>query len=90
MYATHLEQATDSKGRNERVYFLRGATEDETHVAARAKDSCTHILDVLSNMVMRPHPTVITAQAPHMIGRYDPVRVTTTPEDPDSTAPPRE
>lgn len=56
------------------------------HVVSRAKDSCTHILDVLSNMIMRPHPMVITIQAPHTVGRYDPVRVTITPESADTIA----
>lgn len=87
---TYLEQATDSKARNKRVYFLGGTTKNETHVEAQAKDSCTHILEVLSNVVMRPHPMVITTQAPHIIGRYDPVRVTSTPESADSIELPRE
>ncbi|KAF8559806.1 hypothetical protein OG21DRAFT_1503029 [Imleria badia] len=48
--------------------------------------SCVTILDILSNMIMRPHPMVIKTQPPHMIGRYDPVRATSIPESTDCMA----
>jgi len=54
------------------------------------EDDRTYVVELSSNIIIRPIPAAKTAYETHIIGRYCPVRETIIPETADITAHPRE
>jgi hypothetical protein len=89
---TNLEQATKTNGCYQRIkYFFNTG---HLHASHQSGDfffeDRTYVVELSSNIIIKPIPAVKIAYETHITGRYCPVRETTIPETADMTAHPRE